>query len=241
MTCSMRVKGRIVPVGCSGEISVGFVTGDKWACSTSWRVIRPPGPLPCTDERFVPRLAAALAATGVIRIGVLLPWLRTFQATIRPPGPLPDVCRRSTPSLMASLRAAGLALTLPAIILLVLMVGEVSGVSPDPERAATGSGLIRSAARVPFSETASPSLTIRAMTVPTGTVAPTGNRILPSTPLSAASTSTVDLSVSISKSGSPATTFWPSALRQPTRVPSSMVRPMRGITTSLAISASFHP
>ena len=224
-TCSIRVKGRIVSGAAFCSTIPGLVAGALLACSTSWRVMRPPGPLPCMPDRSMPRSAAALAAKGVILTEGLLCRARTFQATTLPPGPLPFAWFKSTPSFLASVRAAGLALTLAGNPTGMLLISGLA----SPDDALIPADICISAGRS-LAGRASPSWTRIAITVPTGTVVPTGNRILPSTPLSEASTSTVDLSVSISKSGSPAVTFSPSALRQPTRVPSSIVRPMRGIT-----------
>ena len=59
-------------------------------------------------------------------------------------------------------------------------------------------------------------------------------------PVSRLSISWVALSPSRLKRGSPAATRWPSLLSQPTKVPSSMFQPSRGIVTSLAMTSFFH-
>ena len=69
-----------------------------------------------------------------------------------------------------------------------------------------------------------------------GTVRPSATIILRRTPLAGASIVLVSLSVSTSKSASPSLTASPSFFFHALSVPSVMVRPSFGITTTFAIA-----
>jgi hypothetical protein len=72
------------------------------------------------------------------------------------------------------------------------------------------------------------------MTSPTGTVALSGKRMGPNVPDAGASTSTVTLSVMISRIVSPSVTSSPSRFNQRSMLPSSIVKPSLGMNTSVA-------
>jgi hypothetical protein len=84
--------------------------------------------------------------------------------------------------------------------------------------------------------TSTPSGTSRAIVSPSPTVTPSSATIS-STPAASASYSIVALSVSISTTGSPATTVSPPARSQRTIVPSSIESDRRGIVISVIVAA----
>ena len=77
---------------------------------------------------------------------------------------------------------------------------------------------------------------IRASTVPTSTVSPTGTRISATTPVAGAGTSVSILSVEISQIVSSASIRSPTSTRQATTVPSATDTPIWGIVTSTRTS-----
>ncbi len=90
-----------------------------------------------------------------------------------------------------------------------------------------------------IADVSSPSLKITAIGVLTATsLVPSGTRILPSVPSSAASTSMVALSVSISAMTSPDLTGSPSFLSHLARLPFSIVGDSAGIKTSVGMGAT---
>src|SRR5262250_1413063 len=82
---------------------------------------------------------------------------------------------------------------------------------------------------------ASPGAKMTAILFPTGTSSPAEAVTFAKIPEAGASISTVALSVSISMSGSPLVTDWPSVLSQLSRVPVSCATPSAGMITSVAI------
>ena len=101
------------PVETGREEVLAATAGCVAAVSTSAFVIRPPGPVPTTFARSIPRSLARRFATGeaLIRWGgteaTATPDSGTLISTMRPPGPVPRIDSRATPRVLASLRAAG--------------------------------------------------------------------------------------------------------------------------------------
>src|SRR6266545_6203937 len=160
---------------------------------------------------------------------------RTSSLRMRPCGPPPASAARSNPCSRAIFRARGVARGRgPA------PCAAVAGADADGRVAsgADGAAVVASGwvAGGPSWSRLSPFSRINAITVATGTVVPFGAVIRTRVPLAGASTSIVALSVSMSKSGSPAFTLSPSDLYQLATVPSSMTISTLGIITSTGMA-----
>ena len=172
---------------------------------------------------------------------------------MRPPGPLPAIARGSIPASAAARLARGLIRRRPscpsgragagaavpgAAAVAVIVAGAAAGAATGAA-AADGSGAAGVAAAVTGSGIVSPGSPTYAQTVFTGIVAPTSAMIRRRTPSSNASTSMVDLSVSISKRMSPLLTGSPSFLCQAMTVHSSVIWPGFGMRIACAMTGSF--
>src|SRR5579864_3682211 len=153
------------------------------------------------------------------------------EARISPPGPEPCKPAMSTPSSLASLRAFGEIFAVAEVTLdaedatacdaSILVWDTALAVGADPAGSSDGG--------------CSPGATIHAIVCPTGISAPSAALIPASKPSAGASTSTIALSVSISRRGSPLVTRSPSFLRQAMSLPVSCAISSAGITTLKAI------
>ena len=181
----------------------------------------PPAPAPAPAPAAAPRAPAP----------------STSAFTMRPPGPLPASVLRSMPPSRAILRASGEAFTRSSPgggpLVRTAPVAAPSGaarstLSACGAAAANPSAGPSRAGRCTPSAAATPT---RAMSSPTGSVAPSCARIS-STPSWSDSYVIAALSVSISTSSEPRATCSPSRASQRRIVPSSIVSDRRGITMS---------
>ena len=158
----------------------------------------------------------------------------------RPPSPVPGTSARSTPcsfairrtsgELRGRFRGCGAASAGPAA---ASETAGSAGPEGSPPPAGSSSAPSPSTAREPRGSTRSPAPAIRATTVFTATVSPSGTRISARRPATAAGTSVSTLSVAKSKSGSSRSTASPTATRHLVIVPSVMLSPIWGRITSV--------
>src|SRR5450432_2752362 len=191
---------------------------------TSRSTMRPPGPVPWTLRRSMPRSVASLRASGdasTLPVGVA-----GAGAAARGAG----AGRRAgaeTAAFKAAAAGAGAAAG--------LATGAALGAS------ALAAGLLPPAVRALASWTSaamsSPALPMMAMGVPTGIEAPSATRRLSSTPSSKASKSMVALSVSTSANTSPGETLSPSFFRHFRSTPIFIVSDSCGISRIVAMCA----
>ena len=179
---------------------------------------------PAGDGLPVASALAAAASASMARV--------TSRSTIRPCGPLPVMPDASMPAWAINLRAIGEAKTRPsrASEALVLEAGAGSGSTIGNDGSSGTAGAVAGA-------TVSPSAASTPIMRLTGTsTEPAGMAMLTSTPSTAASTSMVALSVSISARTSPARTGSPTAFSHWIRFPFSMVGDSAGMRMSIGIA-----
>src|SRR5579859_1079023 len=198
--------------------------------------------------------AGAGAAEAEIAAGAAEPAIAASMSCLltRPPAPVPGTVVRSMPCSLAMRRTSGeectRAASLAALAAGATAVGcgdgggTICGFGAGAAAAAgTGAGAgaaLAGAGAGAGAAAADPAASITATTVLIGTVWPSLTLISLSTPADGDGISASTLSVEISKSGSSRSTLSPGFFSHLVIVPSKMLSPIWGITTSAAIAFS---
>ena len=180
-----------------------------------------------SGEALVFGASSAAGAAGAAGAGFQF---FTSSRVMRPLGPVPGTRAKSIPSSLASFLAAGAATTRSP--------GALTGAAEAAGAAAAGASGAAAAAGAPPSRAliSSSAAAMMATLSSTGTVVPSSTKKWRTTPSVLASMVLVSLSVSTSKNGSPDLISSPTFFSHLLTVPSVMVRPSLGITTTLAIT-----
>ena len=187
--------------------------------------MRPPGPVPVTLRRSMPRSVASLRASG--EASTLAPLAGAGAGFAAGAG------RGAGAGAALAGAGAGAAAGTGA--------GFAAGAGAAFGASAFAAGLappVRALASASSAVVSSPALPMIAMGVPTGMEAPSAMRRLSRTPSSKASKSIVALSVSTSASTSPGDIFSPSFFRHFRRTPIFIVSDSCGISRIVAIWGS---
>lgn len=198
--------------------------------------------------RFPSRRGHAHRGGAAACVGVSLgAWraVSTSAASTRPRGPVPATPASSTPLALACRRASGVAMTRAEVAAAIGVDRWRSSVLSLTSAAATGIGdgvvVGCAASSAPPAEPLSPSSVHLPISVPTGTVSPTGTGIPCRMPSAGASNSTAVLSLSTTNTVCPAMKRVPGWMLHSATAPSIIVSPSLGRTSRWSIDMSQRP
>ena len=227
----------------SASLKVVRMAAVCWASTRRW-AIRCRKPLilcrvsrcPAGKEGVAGGVAGAVVLAGATAVGFaggpagvvgVSRYARTSPLVIRPPGPVAATLAGSTSFSATSLRTAGESG--------MLAVAESPWLRPSPDAAGWAAGA--EVAVAVWAVAGFPAGSSVPIVAPMATVSPSATATL-RTPVTAAGTTLLALSVSSSKSGSPALTTEPSGLSQRERIPSEIDSPTPGTVIGTADMAS---